>query len=94
MALKQLTKKVYVGKGVKYFQNINVAEFKIEAGSLKTGDKLLITGPTTGVIELEAPEIRVELEAVEAAKKGDNCSFALETKIRPSDKLYKIVANQ
>jgi putative protease len=91
---KATEKKVYVGKGVKYFQNINVAEFKIEAGSLKTGDKLLITGPTTGVIELEAPEIRVELEAVEAAKKGDNCSFALETKIRPSDKLYKIVANQ
>jgi putative protease len=91
---KATTKKVYVGKGVKYFQNINVAEFKIEAGSFKKGDKLLITGPTTGVIELEAPEIRVELAAVEAAKKGDNCSFSLDTKIRPSDKLYKIVANQ
>lgn len=91
---KATEKKVYIGKGVKYFQNINVAEFKIESGSFKEGDKLLITGPTTGVVELEAPEIRVELKAVDAAKKGDNCSFSLDTKIRPSDKLYKIVANQ
>jgi putative protease len=91
---KATEKKVYIGKGVKYFPKINVAEFKIEAGSFKEGDKLLITGPTTGVVELEAPEIRVELKAVESAKKGDNCSFTLETKIRPSDKLYKIVANQ
>lgn len=91
---KATKKKVYIGKGVKYFQNINVAEFKIESGSFKEGDQLLITGPTTGVVELEAPEIRVELEKVEMAQKGDNCSFALDIKIRPSDKLYKIVANQ
>jgi putative protease len=91
---KATEKKVYIGKGVKYFQNINIAEFKVESGSFKEGDKLLITGPTTGVVELEAPEIRVELEKVELAKKGDNCSFAMDTKIRPSDKLYKIVANQ
>lgn len=91
---KATEKKVYLGKGVKYFQNINVAEFKIETGSFKTGDKLLITGPTTGVVELEAEEIRVELEKVESASKGVNCSIPLKTKIRPSDKLYKIVANQ
>ena len=90
---KATEKKVYVGKGVKFFENIGVGEFKIEAGSLKVGDKLLITGPTTGVIELEALEIRVELEKVEIAKKGMNCSIPLTTKIRPSDKLYKIVAN-
>ena len=91
---KATEKKVYIGKGVKFFEKIGVAEFKIEAGSLKTGDKLLITGPTTGVIELEALEIRVEMEKVEIAKKGVNCSIPLSTKIRPSDKLYKIVANQ
>ncbi len=90
---KATEKKVYVGKGVKFFENIGVGEFKIEAGSLKIGDKLLITGPTTGVIELEALEIRVDLEKVEIAKKGMNCSIPLSTKIRPSDKLYKIVAN-
>lgn len=88
---KATEKKVYIGKGVKYFPKINVAEFKIEAGSFKKGDKLLITGPTTGVIKLDAEEIRVELAKVEQAKKGENCSIPLETKIRPSDKLYKIV---
>lgn len=91
---KATEKKIYLGKGVKYYKNIEVGEFKIETGSFKTGDKLLITGPTTGVIELEAGEIRVELEKVESAKKGDNCSIPIDVKIRPSDKLYKIVANQ
>ena len=89
---KATSKKVYVGKGVKYFPNIGVGEFKMEAGSFKIGDKLLITGPTTGVVELEATEIRVELEPVEKTTKGDNCSIPLEVKIRPSDKLYKIVS--
>jgi putative protease len=89
---KATSKKVYVGKGVKYFPNIGVGEFKMEAGSFKIGDKLLITGPTTGVVEIEATEIRVELEPVEETKKGDNCSIPVEVKIRPSDKLYKIVA--
>ena len=89
---KATSKKVYVGKGVKYFPNIGVGEFKMEAGSFKIGDKLLITGPTTGVIEIEAKEIRVELEPVEETTKGDNCSILIDVKIRPSDKLYKIVA--
>lgn len=91
---KATEKKVYIGKGVKYYPKINVAEFKIESGSFKKGDKLLITGPTTGVIKLDADEIRVELEKVEQASKGENCSIPLDSKIRPSDKLYKIVANQ
>ena len=88
---KATERKIYIGKGVKYFPKIGVGEFKLEAGSLKTGDKLLVTGPTTGVVELEAGEIRVELNPVEMAEKGVNCSIPVGVKIRPSDKLYKIV---
>lgn len=88
---KATSKKVYIGKGVKYFPKIGIGEFKMESGTLKMGDQLLITGPTTGVIELNADEIRVELEKVEETKKGENFSIPVSTKIRPSDKLYKIV---
>jgi len=84
-------KKVYVGKGIKYFSKIGVAEFVLEADDLHQGDKLCITGPTTGIYFLTADEIRYELKPVETALKGWHVSLKVENKIRPSDKLYKIV---
>lgn len=87
-------KKVYVGKGVKYFSNIGVAEFVVEASELNVGDRLLITGPTTGALFLEAEEIRYELKPVQTARKGMHISFKVPEKIRPSDKLYKLVRSE
>lgn len=83
-------KKVYVGKGVKYFSKLGVAEFAIEAADFKKGDKLLITGPTTGVIYMNADEIRYDLEPVEEARKGQRVSMPVSAKVRPSDKLFKL----
>ena len=83
-------KKVYVGKGVKYFSKLGVAEFAIEAADFKKGDKLLITGPTTGVIYMNADEIRYDLEPVEEARKGQRVSMPVPAKVRPSDKLLKL----
>lgn len=85
-------KKVYVGKGVKYFSKLKVAEFQLEAGSLDRGDKLLITGPTTGALYLNADEIRYELQPVDHAEKGWRISIPVGEKVRPSDKLFKLVA--
>ena len=87
-------RKVYVGRGVKYFSKLGVAEFTVEATELHVGDKLLITGPTTGVMYVDADEIRLELEPVEVAPKGTHVSFAVPGKIRPSDKLFKIVKQE
>jgi hypothetical protein len=86
-------KKVYVGRGVKYFSNIGVAEFTCEAMEFSVGDKLLITGPTTGVMYVDVDEIRYDLKPVETAHKGQHVSFRVPAKIRPSDKLFKIVKN-
>ena len=83
-------KKVYVGKGVKYFSKLGVAEFAIEAADFKKGDKLLITGPTTGVIYMNADEIRYNLEPVGEALKGQRISMPVPAKVRPSDKLFKL----
>ncbi|MDO4818921.1 MAG: peptidase U32 family protein [Prevotella sp.] len=87
-------KKVYIGKGVRYFSKLGVAEFKIEASGFKKGDRLLVTGPTTGVIYLTAEEIRYDLKTVDEALKGQNVSIPVETKIRPSDKLYRLVVQE
>jgi putative protease len=85
-------RKVYIAKGIRYFSKIGVAEFKVEAGELNKGDKLLITGPTTGAMYLNADELRVDLKPVDKATKGQHVSFVVPDKIRPSDKLYKIVS--
>lgn len=87
-------KKVYVGKGVKFFSRLGVGEFYIEAGEISVGDKLVIIGPTTGVIYVDAAEIHYDNGPVEKATKGMAVSIAVPEKIRPSDKLYKLVSNE
>lgn len=84
-------RKVYVGKGTNYFPNIGVAEFLLEAQNLKVGDNILITGPTTGAVELTVPELRLDLQPVSEVKKGDRFSLPIGDKIRRNDKLFKIV---
>lgn len=84
-------RKVYVGKGIKYFSKIGVAEFLLEANTLDKDDKLLITGPTTGALFLNADEIRYDLQPVDHAEKGWSVSIPVPEKVRPSDKLYKLV---
>ena len=87
-------RKVYVGKGVKYFSRLGVAEFYIEAGEISVGDRLVIIGPTTGVVEVTASEIHFDQGPVAKAVKGQSVSIPVPDKVRPSDKLYKLVKNE
>ncbi|TWO33931.1 U32 family peptidase [Seonamhaeicola sediminis] len=87
-------KKVYIGKGMHYFPKPEIGEFKIEAFDLKIGDTILITGPTTGVKELNVAEMLVNDKKQSSASKGDSVTIPLGFRIRPSDKLYKIVENK
>lgn len=80
--------KAYVAKGMGYFSKLGVAEFLMEAGELKVGDEVVITGPTTGALMLTVEEIRVDLKPVEKTVKGERFSIKTGTKIRPSDKLF------
>jgi putative protease len=88
---KATQKKVYLGKGVHYYKKPKVGHFKIEAHQLKAGDKVLITGPTTGVIEMEVDELWVDEKIVPEAGRGADVTFGIDRVIRASDKLYKIV---
>jgi putative protease len=83
-------KKIYIGKGTHYFPEAGVAEFKIEAYDVKKGDKILITGPSTGVEEIVIEDMFVNDLPFEKAKKGDNITLKLPFRVRMSDKLYKI----
>ena len=84
-------KKVYVGKGMHYFPKAGIAEFKIEAYELRSGDKILVTGPSTGAQEFDLQEMMVNDVPAKKASKGDNCTIKLPFRVRLSDKLYKMV---
>lgn len=88
---KATQKKIYVGKGMHYFGKAKIGQFKIEAHSIKVGDKLLITGPTTGVIEMELTELMTDDHPSTIAKRGSEVTFPIDSVIRSSDKLYKVV---
>jgi len=87
-------KKVYLGKITNFFAKLNVAEIKLENGDLEKGEKLLITGPTTGVLEYSADEIRVDLKVAEKALKGEFCSVKVPVVLRRSDKVYKWIESE
>ena len=93
---KATRKKIYCGKVTNWFDKLGVAEILVESASLKTGDSILIIGPSTGVVEMTVPEIRVDLKEAPQADKGTYCSIPVEAsllepcggKLRRSDKVY------
>ena len=93
---KATRKKIYCGKVTNWFSKLGVAEILVESSSLKTGDNILIIGPSTGVVEMTVPEIRVDLKETDSAEKGTYCSIPVDTSIlescegrlRRSDKVY------
>ena len=88
---KATEKKVLIGKVMKYFSRLGVAEIAVEANTFSKGDKLLITGNTTGAMFLNADEIRYDLRPVNAAEQGWRVSILVPGKVRPNDKLFKLV---
>ena len=88
---KATQQKISIGKGMKYYDKSNVGEFLMESHSLKVGNKVMIIGPTTGYIETVIEELRVENQIVSEVKRGDQFTIQVAEKVRPSDKLYKVV---
>lgn len=87
-------KKVLIGKAQNYFAKLNVGEFVMESGELKVGDKVIVMGPTTGVMDLDVKELRYDLKPVDKVKKGDVFSMVVSDRIRRNDKLYRIDSSE
>lgn len=84
-------RKVYVGRGTKYYSRLGLGEFHIEAAELHVGDRFLVTGPTTGAVYGVISEMHDDSNsAVPTARQGQNVAFAVDAKVRPSDKLFRI----
>ena len=91
---KATQKKVFLGKAVKYYPRLGVAEFVLEAGGLAVGDELLLMGPVTGIVSQKAAHIHMDNGPVEKAEKGCNIAVQFAERVRPGDKLYKVVATE
>ncbi len=91
---KSSKRKIYMAKGVKYFDKVKVAEFLCESYSLSVNDEIIITGPTTGYLQMKVDELWVNDKPVAKAEKGETFTLVVHEKIRPSDKLYKLVSTQ
>lgn len=89
---KSTKTKVYLAKGQKFFREANVGEFLMEAHSLNTGDEIIITGPSTGYLHSIVEEIRLDDQSVESVKRGEVFTLRVPDRIRPSDRLYKLVS--
>lgn len=83
-------KKTYIAKGRHYYPKPEIGEFLMEAHSMKIGDHMLVTGPTTGAKEFELTSMMVNDAKADEAKKGDQVTIPLPFKIRPSDRLYRV----
>lgn len=90
---KATQKKVYIAKGAHYYPKTQIAEFEVEAQKIQEGDLILISGPTTGLIETQLTELYINGEKGKEGKKGDRITFKLKERIRTTDKLYKIIPN-
>jgi putative protease len=88
-----IEKKVYIGKGIKYYPRIQVAEFLMEAGTLKTGEQLMITSPSFGMVKETMDALIVNGEEKPVAVKGDKITFPFTQKITGKEKLYKLIEN-
>ena len=84
-------KKIYIGKVTNFYKKIKVAEIKMETRDLSAGDRFMIIGPTTGVYEAVAGEIRVDGSETGQTKKGEVCSIPVTGMVRRADKVYKVV---
>lgn len=84
-------KKIYVGKGTKYYPKIKVGEFVVETGSVRVGDTLMVTGPLVGMAKEKMDTLIVNGVEADAAGRGDKITFPFAIKVTAQDKLYKIV---
>ena len=80
--------KRYLGRITNWYERLGVAEITMETGTIAVGSHLLISGPTTGVLECDVAEIRLDAGPVQRAGKGDVCSIPLAQKVRRSDRVY------
>ena len=87
---KATTRKVYIGKVLNYYKEIEVAHILMESGEVKIGDNILIMGETTGVLDINLEKMSVDDKDNVSAKRGDEITLKVPSLVRRNDKVYLI----
>ncbi len=89
----------YLGRVVRFFAHVKVAEIALDAANLSLGARIEIVGPTTGVLRHTVESMRCD-DAMGVARdasfvpKGKNALIPLPSKVRRSDKVFLITERQ
>ncbi|MDZ8117766.1 peptidase U32 family protein [Pontiella agarivorans] len=81
-------KRVEQGLVTNYFAKIGIAEFRLWQHELKPGCEILIEGPTTGAVQFNLNELRVDGKPADRAVKNDMVTFRVPEKVRRNDKVF------
>ena len=84
-------RKAHAGKCLNCFTKAGIGHFLVEAGELREGDDVLVIGPTTGAVTAKVAGLRVNDAVCGEARKGDEVTFALPERVRPGDRLYRLL---
>ncbi|MCK5283342.1 MAG: hypothetical protein KAK00_08100 [Nanoarchaeota archaeon] len=71
-----------------FFDHIDVAVLKIEAGSLKVGDTIYVKGATSDFTQ-KIDSMQIDHADIEEAKAGQSIGLKVKEKVRQHDKVYK-----
>ncbi len=80
--------KRYIAKCTRWFPKLGVGEFVLEAGELHPGDKVVLTGKTTGTLIFDVEQLRLERDPVPQVVKGECFAMPVPSRVRPGDRLY------
>jgi len=84
-------KKEYIGKVIKFYKKIEVAEILIQGNiKLKIGDSIIFQGPTTGSVEEKVLSLEINHEQVKSVGRGQKVAIKINSVIREHDEAYII----
>ncbi|TGD58693.1 oxygen-dependent tRNA uridine(34) hydroxylase TrhO [Flavobacterium humi] len=83
-------KKVLIAQAEHYYAKSQIAQFLVLNQELKAGDKVLISGPTTGNEEITITEMFVNGSSAPVAGKGEKVTLGVPFRVRLSDKLFRL----
>jgi len=87
---KATQSKQFIGKITHYYKRLEVGSLHINAGTLKTGDDILIIGKTTGLIRHKIKNMEINKKSIERVKKGQDVAIKLPL-CRKADEIYKVI---
>jgi len=81
------TKKIRVGRVVRYYPRLKVASIKLESRGLKVTESIIVESPKT-FLEQKIVSMQTKGEQVNSGKKGQEIAIKVDKKVRINDHIF------